>query len=106
MTAKNPKLPVIFAITQTDKINPYREWDFDKKEPGPTQKTNIVVKEHDVSKRFGIPTGNIISISSEEKFNLVELVDLVVELLPNEKKYSFAREAKKENVSKKIPRKR
>lgn len=101
MAAKNPKLPVIFVITQTDKINPYREWDFDKKEPGPTQKTNIVVKEHDVSKRFGIPTGNIISISSEEKFNLVELVDLVVELLPNEKKYSFAREAKKENVSKK-----
>lgn len=97
----NPKIPVIFVITQVDKINPFREWDFQKNEPGPTQKTNIVVKEHDVSKRFEIPTGNIISISSEEKYNLKELVDLVVEVLPNEKKYSFTREAKEENVSEK-----
>ena len=101
VAAQNPKLPVIFVVTQTDKINPHKEWNFDKKEPGPTQKNNIVVKEHDVSKRFEVPTGNIISISSEEKFNLVELVDLVVEVLPNEKKYSFAREAKEENLSEK-----
>lgn len=99
--AANPKIPVIFVITQIDKINPFREWDVDNNQPGPTQKTNIVVKEHDVSKRFEISTGNIISISSEEKYNLKELVELVVEVLPNEKKYSFTREAKEENVSEK-----
>ena len=32
-------------------------------------------------------------------YNLKELVDLVVEALPNEKKFSFTREAKQENVS-------
>ena len=48
VAAQNPKLPVIFVVTQTDKINPHKEWNFDKKEPGPTQKNNIVVKEHDV----------------------------------------------------------
>lgn len=34
-----------------------------------------------------------------EKYNVVELVDLIVEVLPNEKKFSFAREAKEDNVS-------
>jgi len=95
----NPKIPIIFVISQVDKINPSREWDFQKHEPGPTQKTNIVVKEHDVSKRFEVSTVNIISISAEEKYNLKKFVDLVVEVLPNEKKYSFTREAKEENVS-------
>ncbi|WP_374491774.1 GTPase family protein [Brachymonas sp.] len=95
----NPEIPVIFVITQVAKTNPFREWNFQKNEPGIDQKKNIVVKEHDISKRFEISTKFIISISSEEKFNLKKLVDLVVEVLPNETKYSFTRETKEENVS-------
>lgn len=34
-----------------------------------------------------------------KSYNLQNLVDLVVEVLPNEKKFSFTREAKEENVS-------
>jgi hypothetical protein len=38
-------------------------------------------------------------VSASDSWNLVELVNKVVEVLPNEKKYAFAREAKEENVS-------
>lgn len=89
-------VPVIFVITQADKTNPIREWNDDKKKPGETQLKNISEKEIDVSRRFDISAKKIISVSAEENYNLKELVSLVVEVLPNEKKYSFTRETKEE----------
>lgn len=94
--------PVVFVITQTDKTNDIEDWNHEEYQPGDSQIKNIAVKENDVSRRFKIPASNIISIAVSKKgrsYNLAELVDLVVEALPNEKKYSFTREAKKENVS-------
>lgn len=92
---------IIFVVTQVDKINPTREWNHEESRPGENQIKNIAVKENDVSRRFNISANNIISIATEEgsKYNLKELVTLIVKILPNEKKYSFTREAKKENVT-------
>ena len=94
--------PVLFVITQTDKTNDTEDWDHQEYKPGGTQIGNIAIKENDVSRRFGVSANQIISIAVSKKgksYNLKELVDLVVEALPNEKKYSFTREAKQENVS-------
>lgn len=94
--------PVLFVITQTDKTNDIEDWDHAEYKPNGTQLANIAIKENDVSKRFGISARQIISIAVSKKgkaYNLQQLVDLVVEALPNEKKFSFTREAKKENVS-------
>ena len=85
--------PVLFVITQTDKTNDTEDWDHQEYKP---------IKENDVSRRFGVSANQIISIAVSKKgksYNLKELVDLVVEALPNEKKFSFTREAKQENVS-------
>lgn len=91
---------IVFVVTQVDKINPTREWDYEESKPGENQIKNIAIKENDVSRIFNTSTRNIISISTEEsKYNLKELVTLIVKILPNEKKYSFTREAKKENVT-------
>lgn len=99
--------PVIFVITQSDKTSNLKDWNHQEYKPGASQEGNIAKKENDVSKRFNISTKNIISIAIEvedekltgKSYNLKPLVDLVVETLPNEKKYSFTREAKEENVS-------
>jgi predicted GTPase len=100
--------PVVFVITQTDKTNPSKDWKDEVYGPGEIQKGNIARKENDVCRRFDISARKIISVAveiDEEKnptgrsYNLKELVNLVVEVLPNEKKYSFTREAKEENVS-------
>jgi hypothetical protein len=99
--------PVIFVITQTDKTNDMDDWNRQEYKPGGSQEANIAIKENDVSNRFNISTRNIISIAVQVKekkltgisYNLKSLVELVVEALPNEKKYSFTRETKEENVS-------
>lgn len=93
------KCPVVFVITQADKIEPHREWDIVNNKPGSKQEANIISKANDISSRFNISTNKIIAVSSNDGYSLVELVNRVVEVLPNEKKYSFTREAKEENVS-------
>lgn len=98
------KCPVVFVITQVDKIEPHREWDTSNNKPSPKQEANITAKANDISARFDISTNKIIAVSSSDGYNLVELVNRVVEVLPNEKKYSFAREAKEENVSEEAAR--
>lgn len=94
--------PVLFVITQTDKTNDLEDWEHEEYRPGGSQIGNIAIKENDVSKRFDISTQKIISIAVSKKgksYNIDSLVNLVVDTLPNEKKYAFTREAKEENVS-------
>lgn len=94
------KLPTVFVLTQTDKIEPYREWDTKDNKPGPTQERNIHKKIIDVSGRFHIPADFVIPISSTDKYNLTALVDKIVEIVPKEKRASIVREAESETVSK------
>lgn len=91
--------PVVFVITQADLMNPHREWDVDKNQPGKSQFANLNEKVIEVSKIFRIPTDKIVVISASDNYNLTGLVSTIVEVLPNEKKFAFTREAKDENVS-------
>ena len=91
--------PVVFAITQIDKIEPYREWDLENNKPGKKQLANLERKEFDIAKRFDISPNLIVPVSSTDKYNLELLVSKIVEVLPNAKKSSFTREANEENVS-------
>ncbi|HBO3046077.1 TPA: 50S ribosome-binding GTPase [Pseudomonas aeruginosa] len=91
--------PVLFVITQVDKINPVRAWDVASHCPGVEQEQNIIKKINDISARFNVSTNKIVPVSAEESYNLKEVVDKVVDILPAEKRFSFTREAKEENVS-------
>ena len=100
--ANTKEIPIIFTITQTDKISDMSDWNNDYYKPGESQIKNITNKENDISRRFDTSTKNVISIAVHKdgrSYNLKSLVDLIVETLPNEKKYSFTREAKEENIS-------
>ncbi len=93
--------PVIFVITQTDKTNDMEDWDFENYQPGGQQIHNILLKENDVSARFNVSTNYIISVAISKKgrqYNMNNLIRKIVEILPNEKKYSFVREAREELV--------
>lgn len=93
------KCPVVFVITHTDKIEPFREWDLENNRPGDKQLQNITLKEHEISKEFDVPVSSVVPVSAHEHYNLDALVARVVEVLPNEKKVSFTREAREENVT-------
>lgn len=90
--------PIIFVITQVDKIEPYKEWDSENSRPSDNQEKNINEKIKDISETFDISTKYIVPVSANEGYNLVKLVSTIVKELPSEKKYSFARETKDENI--------
>lgn len=90
------KCPVVFVINQVDKLNPIRDWDYENHKPGAKQLLNIDTKILEVSKAFDISVNFIQDISVEEKYNLIDLTNKIVDILPKEKKYSIVREAKED----------
>ncbi len=78
--------PFIAVINQVDKIEPYREWDWDEKKPGAKQLSNIEAKRQNIAGLLGIPMSKVIAVSANERYGLVELVDSIVHELPNEQK--------------------
>lgn len=92
-------LPVVFVISQVDKIEPFREWDWKQNRPGPCQTRNIDAKLTALHRAFGIARSQLCAVSAEEAYGLVELVETIVSTLPDEKKWSFTREARQDTVS-------
>ena len=78
------KCPVVFAITQTDKIEPYRNWDKKNGKPGEKQMISLRFKINDISSRFNVSTNKIVPVSSVDTYNLLTLINKVVEMLPEE----------------------
>lgn len=93
--------PFFMVINQVDKIEPFREWDEENRRPGTKQAHNISEKRRAVAGYFNLPLDQIIPVSANEKFELVELVDAIVHALPDDKKATVLREVKKENRSEK-----
>lgn len=92
-------IPTVFVINQIDKVEPMREWDVDARLPSPKQAENIKAKIADVARIFEVGESEIKAVSAAEGYGLASLVDQVVNVLPNAKKYGLVREAKKENVT-------
>ena len=92
-------IPVVLVVSQVDKIEPCREWDWVKNHPGPWQRQNIEAKVVQVCRVFKLPPSQVCAIAAEEGYGLVALVEKIVTILPAEKKWSFTREARQETVS-------
>lgn len=78
--------PFIAVINQVDKIEPFREWSVTERRPGAKQATNIEAKRHHIAGLFNLPLSQVLAISANERYGLVELVDSIVHALPNDKK--------------------
>lgn len=96
----NEGKPFFFVLNQVDKIEPFREWDEERHEPGPRQFVNIQHKIDDVARDFDIASSKIIPVSANEKFNLTKLVDEFIRALPAEKKITVFRAVNEEFQSK------
>jgi len=92
-------IPVLFVISQVDKVAPCGEWDRERHLPGSAQQSNLSRKQIQLSQTFDISLDHICATSSEEGYGLTGLVEQIVTLLPNQKKWAIAREAKPEYVS-------
>lgn len=92
-------IPFFIVLNQVDKIEPMREWDVENRQPGSKQSKSIEEKRRVVAGFFELPLSQIIAVSANEKFGLIELVDRIVEALPEEKRFSVLRNVEKEHQS-------
>ncbi len=90
---------LIFVINQVDRLNPVKEWDSKTNTPSLKQSKQIESRAEHVAKTFNVDKDSICATSASEKYGLGHLVELIVSKAPNEKKYGFLREAKKETVT-------
>ena len=81
--------PFFMVVNQVDKIEPFREWDEEKHEPGPKQFQNIDRKIAAIADQFGLAKSKVIAVSANEKYNLTRLVDEIVQALPAEHKVTM-----------------
>jgi len=91
--------PFFIVLNQVDKIEPFREWHVESRQPGAKQSKSIDEKRRSVAGFFELPLSQIIAVSANEKFGLIELVDRIVEALPGEKRVSILRNVEKEYQS-------
>ena len=83
--------PFFIVLNQVDKMEPVREWDEARRQPGERQRLNIEAKHALVASQFGLPAQQVVPVSAMERFGLETLVERVVFALPAEKKISIAR---------------
>ncbi|WPP46945.1 GTPase family protein [Pseudomonas sp. AN-1] len=88
--------PFFIVLNQVDKVEPFREWDEQARQPGPRQAANIEDKRRSVAGFFGLPLNQVLAVSANERYGLVELVDRVIHELPAEKRVSVLREVQEE----------
>lgn len=81
--------PVFVVLNQVDKLNPPREWDARKNEPGANQARLIAEKRASISQLFDIPEERVIPVSAYERYKIADLVEAIVFALPAEKKIPF-----------------
>lgn len=93
--------PFFIVLNQVDKIEPFREWDEQARQPGPRQAANIAEKRRYVAGFFGLPLDQVLTVSANERYGLVEMVDRVIHALPSEKRVSVLREVHEEYRSEK-----
>jgi predicted GTPase len=79
--------PFLIVINQVDKVEPFREWDVENNRPAGKQAINIEEKHKIVAGIFDQPLEHVITVSANEKYRLIELVDAIIHALPNDQKF-------------------
>lgn len=91
--------PFLIVLNQVDKVEPFREWDEQARHPGARQAANIAHKRREVASFFDLPLSQVLTVSANERYGLVELVDKIIQDMPSEKRISVLREVCEENRS-------
>lgn len=91
--------PLLVVLTQVEKMEPAREWDYAGHQPSPAILTNIRDKQLQVAGFFDLPLQQVLAVSAHEKYGLTELVDTLVHAVPKEQRLTLLRETDPEHVS-------
>lgn len=91
--------PILFVISQVDKLQPSRDWNWQTGQPGAQQQLNLQAKRAQLMALFRIGEHQLVATSAESQYGLAALVERIVLTLPNEKKWGLVRETRDEHIS-------
>ena len=78
---------VILVMNQVDKVEPSNEWNLSHNQPGPRQLQNIEKKAYSIRHLFGTSMSNVVFVSASHKYNLLSLVEEIIDRLQEKKVY-------------------
>ncbi|EMP4184229.1 50S ribosome-binding GTPase [Proteus mirabilis] len=81
----------LFVLNQADKIEPCRQWDEYKHQPSPEQAANLELKQQAVITAFK-PHHPVMTVSAAEGYQLTELAEQLIQVLPAEASSGIARQ--------------
>ncbi|HBC7429043.1 TPA: 50S ribosome-binding GTPase [Providencia rettgeri] len=81
----------LFVLNQADKIEPCRQWDEQHHQPSPEQAANLELKQQAVITAFK-PHHPVMTVSVAEGFQLTELAEQLIQVLPPEASSGVARQ--------------
>lgn len=89
---------VILVMNQVDKVEPSKEWDLTHNQPGPIQLQNIEKKAYSIRHLFGSSMSKVVFVSAAHKYNLLALVEEIIDRLQGQKVYDSVREVARERA--------
>lgn len=81
----------LFVLNQADKIEPCRQWDEQRHQPSPEQAANLELKQQAAITAFK-PHHPVMTVSAAEGYQLTELVEQLIQVLPAEASSGVARQ--------------
>ena len=81
----------LFVLNQADKIEPCRQWDEQRHQPSLEQAANLELKQQAVITVFK-PHHPVMTVSAAEGFQLTELAEQLIQVLPAEASSGVARQ--------------
>lgn len=81
----------LFVLNQADKIEPCRQWDEQCHQPSPEQAVNLELKQQAVITAFK-PHHPVMTVSAAESFQLTELAEQLIQVLPAQASSGVARQ--------------
>ncbi|MTC17288.1 GTPase family protein [Providencia alcalifaciens] len=81
----------LFVLNQADKIEPCRQWDEPNHQPSPEQAANLELKQQAVVTAFK-PHNPVMIVSAIENYQLTELAEQLIQVLPAEASSGVARQ--------------
>lgn len=102
---------ILFVLSQCDKAEPSREWDYKTFTPSTEQLSTIVQNKQRIANDFNVPVNNVIPVACEyyeEKFNRWQvelLMQRVIECIPSNASPIFRKHIDPKNRTEEFERK-
>ncbi|HYX08435.1 MAG TPA: GTPase [Bacteroidales bacterium] len=96
---KAHKYPLVLALNQIDKIEPFREWNVETNCPSDSQWKNVTKKRDLIYETLNVSRRNIIPVSALEGYGLPNLTTRLIQILPDDKKYALYARMKLEFIT-------